>query len=631
MGRFLRAIQTILCGSSRDAGILLQSPDGRNLQVLRAVGTAGSNASAITVTIQDGGTAMPNQSGTGVGAFNVTGTYRPTANVGRVGTNPSYSPGPAIINNASDSLTAPVGNQTLNGVFVGAGVNGTWNVYLADDGVTTSFGGSDVEFTSFDLIITFSGASTPSTTTLGASPTTAFTSGAGSSVTLTANVTAGATGSVTFQDGGANITCSGANPATLSSGVATCVATFATEGVHVLTANYGGNATFLASSGSANIFVRNHATNTGNTYCNTGPINTLGTSATVAGSLYPSVIVVGDGVNTSIPNSVSTVSLRLTNFSATQAGSTWMLLVSPDDTRAYEFFGAAAAAMSAGNYTFQDGSGLLPGSGTNVAPGTYGPTNTFPFASLTPNAPSPAPQLPSGSIFTYAPAAGTSTFFSAFNGTTANGTWKLFIHNRTGPGNPSSAAQGWCLTVTPNTGTPTTTTLTSNPTPRAVFGASVTFTATVSPTPSSGTVTFSENGAPLGAAVNVVAGVATFTTSSLIEGDHTISAAFIDSTNTFSSSQGTLAIRVDRPTTGPAISGNTYTYCNPGTVTIPAGTLGLVNNIGKATPNPSLIAVANLPGTIQSMTTTLKGYHTSNSQGPSIRHDTMSPIGTWIR
>ena len=118
---------SILCGSSRDAGILLQSPDGRNLQVLRAVGTAGSNASAITVTIQDGGTVMPNQSGTGVGAFNATGTYRPTANVGRVGVNPSYSPGPAIINNASDSLTAPIANQTLNGVFVGASVNGTWN------------------------------------------------------------------------------------------------------------------------------------------------------------------------------------------------------------------------------------------------------------------------------------------------------------------------------------------------------------------------------------------------------------------------------------------------------------------------------------------------------------------------
>ena len=92
----------------------------------------------------------------------------------------------------------------------------------------------------------------------------------------------------------------------------------------------------------------------------------------------------------------------------------------------------------------------------------------------------------------------------------------------------------------------------------------------------------------------------------------------MDGTNTFGSSQGTLAIRVDRATTGPAISGNTYTYCNPGTVTIPAGTLGLVNNIGKATPNPSLISVANLPGTILSLTTTLKGYHTSTHNGPSI-------------
>ena len=82
-------------------------------------------------------------------------------------------------------------------VFGGANVNGTWNVYLADDAGFLFGLGANVSFTSFDLIITFSAATTPSTTTLTPSVTSPFTSGAGSSEVLTATVTSGATGTVT--------------------------------------------------------------------------------------------------------------------------------------------------------------------------------------------------------------------------------------------------------------------------------------------------------------------------------------------------------------------------------------------------------------------------------------------------
>jgi hypothetical protein len=88
---------------------------------------------------------------------------------------------------------------------------------------------------------------------------------------------------------------------------------------------------------------------------------------------------------------------------------------------------------------------------------------------------------------------------------------------------------------------PTTTTLSSSQNP-SVFGQTVTFTATVSPmmgggTPT-GTVTFLDGGGPIGAAT-LSGGVATFTTSSLSVGSHSITAAY-GGNNPFNPSTGSL-------------------------------------------------------------------------------------------
>ncbi|MBY0505038.1 MAG: Ig-like domain repeat protein [Bryobacteraceae bacterium] len=227
--------------------------------------------------------------------------------------------------------------------------------------------------------------------------------------------------------------------------------------------------------------------------------------------------------------------------------------------------------------------------------------------------------------FSVAAPTGAGTLASTFVGALVAGTWNLFLVSDSGNNTPAASANisftDWTLVINYSTApTPTTTTLTSNPSPNAVFGAAVTFTATVSgaSTPNQGTVTFSENGVALGAAVNVVSGVATFVTSALTEGDHTITAAYSDAASTFRPSQGNAAIRVDRATTGPTINAGTYTYCNPGAVTIPAGLVASVNNIGRATPNPSNLFVTNLPGTVASVTATLRAYHTSTNNGSNI-------------
>jgi hypothetical protein len=67
--------------------------------------------------------------------------------------------------------------------------------------------------------------------------------------------------------------------------------------------------------------------------------------------------------------------------------------------------------------------------------------------------------------------------------------------------------------------------LTSSPNP-SVFGNSVTFTATITPSTTAGNVTFFDGSIPLDTSVILAGSIATFTTSSLALGSHSIKASF---------------------------------------------------------------------------------------------------------
>jgi sugar lactone lactonase YvrE len=101
------------------------------------------------------------------------------------------------------------------------------------------------------------------------------------------------------------------------------------------------------------------------------------------------------------------------------------------------------------------------------------------------------------------------------------------------------------LAVTPAS---TVTTIVSSASP-ATVGANVTFTATVT-TPAgtvAGSVNFSDGANLLGTAVLNLSGVATFTTSALTVGSHSITAAFVANTN-FNASSATLTQIMAAPT-----------------------------------------------------------------------------------
>jgi autotransporter-associated beta strand protein len=71
-----------------------------------------------------------------------------------------------------------------------------------------------------------------------------------------------------------------------------------------------------------------------------------------------------------------------------------------------------------------------------------------------------------------------------------------------------------------------TTTTTLGSLTQSTYGGQVTFTATVSPSPSGGKVQFYDGGVALGSPVTVSSGTASYTTSALAGGDHAITAAY---------------------------------------------------------------------------------------------------------
>jgi autotransporter-associated beta strand protein len=91
------------------------------------------------------------------------------------------------------------------------------------------------------------------------------------------------------------------------------------------------------------------------------------------------------------------------------------------------------------------------------------------------------------------------------------------------------------------------TTTTLNTLTAAAYGQAVTFTATVSPAPSSGTVQFYDNGVALGSAVSVSGGTASYTTNTLSIGSHPITATYSGVTFYAASSTSSSSTQVINP------------------------------------------------------------------------------------
>jgi hypothetical protein len=202
---------------------------------------------------------------------------------------------------------------------------------------------------------------------------------------------------------------------------------------------------------------------------------------------------------------------------------------------------------------------------------------------------------------------------------------------------------------------PTTTTVKSSAA-TAVFGQSVTLTATVtanspgSGTPT-GTVTFFDGNTPLGPGTLNSSGKATFVTSSLPLGSNSITAVYNGSGNYLSSPSGTLtetinpaATRTVVATSGsPSVFGQSVTFTatvtvrSPGSGT-PTGTVefkdgstvlgtGTINGSGQATYTTSALSVGS-----HSITAVFEGDtdFTTSTSGAITQRVTKAPTGAAV-
>ena len=293
-----------------------------------------------------------------------------------------------------------------------------------------------------------------------------------SSVTFTATVSpSAATGTVTFKDGSTTL-----GTGTLSSGKATYTTSTLAAGSHSITASYGGNTTYNGSTSSAL----------------TQTVNKANSTTTLSSSANPSTY--GSSVK----------------FTAT---------VSP--------------SSCTGTVTFKDGSTTLGTGSLSSGKATYS----------------------------------TSTLTAGSHSITGS---------YAGDSNCNSSTSS-ALTQTVNKAN-TTTTLSSSSNPSA-FGSTVTFTATVSSTTATGTATFKDGSTTLGTG-NVSNGVATYSTSSLAIGSHSITAVYSGDSNynTSTSSKLTQAVKQGSSvsissSTNPAPSGAPVTFTAVVTPSAATGTV----------------------------------------------------------
>jgi len=385
----------------------------------------------------------------------------------------------------------------------------------------------------------------------------------GDSVTFTANVTpSAATGSVTFKSG-STVLGSGS----LSGGAATFTTSALTVGSHSITAVYGSDSIYETSTSAPLTQTVNLAKSTSTLTVSPNPATVregLNINVTISPASSGGAIYIYDG-STQISSGNVSNGLFSVNSGPLTAGSHSIAAV---------FMGDMQDAMSTSNFVLLTVT-LSPTTATvssSLNPSSAGQSVTF-TARVSPSFLSGTVTFKDGSttLGTGNLNNNVATFSTTTLGGGAHSITAVYSGDSQDSGSTSSA-----LNQTVNL--PTTTTAISSSLNPAVFGQSVTFTARVSPTTATGTVTFSDGATALGTGI-LNSGTATFTTPALGAGMHSIAAAYGGNSNNQGSTSSVLPQNVSQA--APALS-----WASPAPIIY-----------GSALNSAQLNATANVPGT----------------------------------
>ncbi|MDE1163329.1 MAG: Ig-like domain repeat protein [Acidobacteriaceae bacterium] len=456
---------------------------------------------------------------------------------------------------------------------------------VATHSITAKFGGNTNYSASTSTAVSEVVNKTATTTTLSVTSTGL----AGKSVALSAQVTSATgipTGTVTFSDGATTL-----GTGTVS---ATGAATFSTTtlgvGNHSITASYGGDTNYNSSISSSSPEVIALATPTLTLSGPTGSVN-AGVAATFT-SVIASTGVTPTGTITLLDAgaSVSTQTVAATNnFSLST------LAVGPHSlTVSYGGDGNNAKAVSnAVAVTITQGS-TATSLTTSKTPQTLGSSVTF-SAVVT----SPSPNI-TGTVSFYD--GGTLLGSPAVDSTT--GAASLATSALTFGGHTITAKYSGDSNHTLSSSValqqqivqPTTSVITSSLNP-AVSGASVTFTAHLSgaiSTAPSGAVTFLDGATTLGAGTLDASGTATFTTTALAVGPHSISISYAGDTNYATTTSSVLTQTITNADTQVLLTAS----ANPATYGAPVVlTAAITSNGGLATGKVNFVEGSTILGT----------------------------------
>jgi uncharacterized repeat protein (TIGR02543 family) len=329
----------------------------------------------------------------------------------------------------------------------------------------------------------------------------------------------------------------------------------------------------------------------------------------VASSCPSSITVSG------MTGTISSLQVKLNRLSSQQTADLDMLLVSPSGTK-FVFLsdaGGDTGITSNATVTFDDSAGTLASTAgglptSSYKPSAYGGADSF-------SSPAPAPTFNGD----YAATDGAATFTSKSGGADPNGTWSLYVMDDSA-GGTAGISGGWCVAFTLSSDTPSTTSVSSSANP-PFTGDSVTFTATLQNSSTHaavtvGTVTFREGTTVLAGPLSLNGtGQASFSTSTLTEAVHTITAYYSGSPGAYNTSNGSVDQEVNNHT---VVTGTQY--CNPGTISH--------SSSGTATPYPSHIFIPSLPAAITKLTPSLENF--SHTQTADLDLLLVGPTGAQI-
>jgi uncharacterized delta-60 repeat protein len=491
--------------------------------------------------------------------------------------------------------TLTAGSATFATSSLSAGTHSVVAVYEGDGNyaTSTSAGVSQV----VDPAVT--------TTSLVAAP---LSSVFGENVTFTATVTTGATGTVEFREG---LTVVGSG--ILSGNTAVFSTSSLSSGSHTIEAVYLGDGNYASStSAAANLTVA-----------------TAASSISVTSAPNPSTF----GGMVTITATSSTGATGTVTFFDGAATIGTAPVVSDVATLSISTLGGGAHSLTAS----------YPGD-SNYAPSTSAvhshTVNTAPTTTTIVSSANPSERNASVT-FTATVTAGATGSVSFFDGVTPLGTANLTGTDATlstaalSPGPHSiTATYGGDVNFAPSTSPllsqtvnrgPTTTSLVSTVNP-STFGSPVTFNATVT-AGATGTVTFSEGATTLGSGT-ITAGVASFTTSALSAGNHSITATYDGDTEFAPSTSTPVSQTVDPAPTSTSLASapnpSTYGAAATFTATVTTGATGNVEFregvtlIGSAAINAgsAVFQTTTLPAGPHSITAFYLGdgnYAASNS------------------